>query len=260
MLIDTHCHLDAPEFDGWRDVCVADARLAGVTRIVVPAVSRENFSAVLAMREQYGCIVALGLHPMYLAQHNDADLAVLADWLVEHQAQALGEIGLDGYDPALDMARQEALFAEQLRLARRLDLPVLLHVRRAVDLVLKHLRRIPVCGGIAHAFNGSEQQAGEFLKLGFKLGFGGAMTYQGSQRIRRLAATLPDEALVLETDAPDIRPAWAQDVPNRPANLQRFVQELAELRGQTFDDICRISTHNASTVLRLLDLSMKCNL
>ena len=251
MLIDTHCHLDAPEFDGWRDACVAEASAAGVTRLVVPAIGRENFAAVLAMREQYDCLVAFGLHPMYLTRHNEADLAVLADWLVAHQAQAVGEIGLDGYDPALDMARQEALFAEQLRLARRLDLPVLLHVRRAVDLVLKHLRRIPVCGGIAHAFNGSEQQAAEFIKLGFKLGFGGAMTYQGSQRIRRLAATLPDEALVLETDAPDIRPAWAQDEPNRPANLCRFAEEMAALRGQSFADICRLSTRNAYDVLRI---------
>lgn len=251
MLIDTHCHLDAPEFDGWRDACVADARSAGVTRLVVPAIRRDNFADVLALREQYGCLVAFGLHPMYLSSHREADLAILADWLVAHQAQAVGEIGLDGYDPALDMAQQEALFAGQLRLARRLDLPVLLHVRRAVDLVLKHLRRIPVCGGIAHAFNGSEQQAAEFRKLGFKLGFGGSMTYQGSQRIRRLAATLPDEALVLETDAPDIRPAWAQDAPNQPANLRRFAEELAALRGQTFDDICRLTTRNACDALRL---------
>lgn len=251
MLIDTHCHLDAVEFDGWRDDCVREACAAGVERIVVPAISRENFASVQSMCEQYGCVGAYGLHPMYLSQHQPKDLDELAEWLRTHSVQAVGEIGLDGFVPALDMVQQEALFVAQLRLARQFDLPVLLHVRKAVDRVLKHLRQIPVCGGIAHAFNGSEQQAHEFIKLGFKLGFGGAMTYQGSTRIRRLAATLPNEVLVLETDAPDIRPSWAQDVPNQPANLARFAQELASLRGQTFDEVCKLTSRNAFDALRL---------
>jgi len=163
----------------------------------------------------------------------------------------VGEIGLDFYLPELDPAQQEALFVAQLRLARVRQLPVVLHLRRAQDRVLKYLRQVGVPGGIAHAFNGSRQQAEAFIALGFKLGFGGAMTYSGSQRIRQLAASLPLSALVLETDAPDIRPAWAPDTPNAPANLHRFAQVLAELRGEPLDEVIAATTANARAALLL---------
>jgi len=248
-LIDTHCHLDAPELDGVRSACVEEARAAGVTRIVVPAVHAANFAATLAMREQYGCLVAFGLHPIYTARHRDEDLALLESWLREQQPVAVGEIGLDFYLPELAAERQEALFLEQLCLARRFDLPVILHVRKSQDRVLKYLRQAKVERGIAHAFNGSEAQAAAFIRQGFKLGFGGAMTYDGSKRIRRLAATLPLSALVLETDAPDIRPQWAQHLPNRPANVAAFVHELAALRGQPVQEIAWHTTQNALAAL-----------
>ncbi|MCW3480171.1 TatD family hydrolase [Neisseriaceae bacterium JH1-16] len=250
LLIDSHCHLDAAEFDGMRDAVVAAAHAAGVGQIVVPAVHVDNFAATLAMRERYGCWLAFGLHPIYLDRHLDEHLTVLDDWLTQHRPVAVGEIGLDFYVPGLDPVRQEWLFVEQLKLARRHELPVLLHVRRSQDRLLKYLRQYPVVGGIAHAFNGSPEQAQAFIRLGFKLGFGGAMTFRGSQRIRRLAATLPDDALVLETDAPDIRPEWAQDVPNQPANVARFAEVLAELRGSTPAAIARLSSANVCTTLK----------
>lgn len=241
-LIDSHCHLDAAEFDSDRDDIVTEAVKLGIGQILVPAVNQATFAQTLTMRERYGCWLAFGLHPIYLAQHLDEHLANLERRLAEDQPVAVGEIGLDFYLSGLDPVRQEVLFVEQLKLARKYGLPVILHVRRSQDRLLKYLRQVPVAGGIAHAFNGSEQQAAAFLALGFKLGFGGAMTFRGSQRIRRLAAALPLSSLVLETDAPDMRPEWAQAVPNRPANLARFAEILAELRGTTPEAI-RAATH-----------------
>ncbi|HMW77169.1 MAG TPA: TatD family hydrolase, partial [Rhodocyclaceae bacterium] len=209
MLIDTHCHLDAREFDKDRSDLVAAANRAGVAEIVVPGVSAADFARLRDCCRAYaGCHPAYGLHPLYVREAAPEDLDVLRDWLVSEHPVAVGEIGLDCYLPDLDLPRQEFFFVQQLKLAREFSLPVILHVRRAVDHVLKHLRRIEVPGGIAHAFNGSRQQAETFLALGFKLGFGGSMTYAGSTRIRTLAATLPLDAIVLETDAPDIPPAW----------------------------------------------------
>ena len=237
MLIDTHCHLDAAEFAADRDAVVAASRAAGVSALVIPAVETANFRAVRDCCQRYPqCYPAYGLHPLYLERAGDADLATLRRWLNDESSGAtppvaVGEIGLDFYAPGFDAASQESFFVEQLKIARDFDLPVLLHVRRAVDQVLKCLRRVGVRRGIAHAFNGSRQQADEFIRLGFKLGFGGAMTYPGSTRIRKLASTLPIEAIVLETDAPDIPPCWLAGGRNTPAELPRIADTLAELRG-----------------------------
>ncbi|MBB5019670.1 TatD DNase family protein [Chitinivorax tropicus] len=253
MLVDTHCHLDAPEFDGDREQVVARAQAAGVTAVVVPAVARFNFESTLDMARRHGCVVAFGLHPIYIDQHQEHDLALLRDWVAAHRPSAIGEIGLDGFVPGLDMARQTHFFVEQLKIARDFDLPVLLHIRKSQDLVLKHLRRIGVRGGIAHAFNGSWQQAEMFMQLGFKLGFGGAMTFERALRIRDLAAHLPETAIVLETDAPDISPAWAYQQRNEPAHLPRIADELARLRGVSVADLARQTCRNACSVLPALE-------
>jgi TatD DNase family protein len=250
-LIDTHCHLDAPEFNGLRAQRVAQALHAGVTRIVVPSVAASSFASTLNMHQQYGCLIAFGLHPLYCAEHLDDHLSLLEQMLQQHQPLAVGEIGLDNWIENPDVARQEALFIEQLKLARKYDLPVILHIRRAQDRVLKYLRQFPVRGGIAHAFNGSEQQALAFIQLGFKLGFGGAMTFSGSRQIRRLAATLPLSSLVLETDAPDMRPEWAQDQDNQPANVARFAQCLAQLRAISIYEVAQCTTFNACAALNI---------
>lgn len=261
MLVDTHCHLDAAEFDNDRDCVAAQARTAGVGAIVVPAVEAGNFPQVCSTCNRYlGCLPAWGIHPLYIDRAQEADLDTLRDWLARQPAAAVGEIGLDFFVPGLDRARQEWFFVEQLKIAREFDLPVLLHIRRAQDTILKHLRRIfgkgagnsGACGGIAHAFNGSRQQADEFLKLGFKLGFGGAMTYTRATRLRELAATLPLEAIVLETDAPDMPPSFAEGRRNSPENLPRIAAILAELRGMSGDEIGGATTENAVQVLPAL--------
>ena len=251
MYIDTHCHLDAAEFGGTQDALVQAACAAGVQRIVVPAVARDNFDTVRALCERYpGCAPAYGIHPMYTDNVQPDDLKVLRDCLALPGTIAVGEIGLDFFIDHYDRERQEHFFVEQLKLAKEFDLPVLLHIRRAQDTILKYLRQYKVRGGIAHAFNGSRQQAEEFIKLGFKLGFGGAMTYSRATRLRELAATLPLESIVLETDAPDIPPDFLErGQPNKPEYLPRIAATLAQLRGMQPQEIARITTENVSSAL-----------
>lgn len=251
MLIDSHCHLDAAEFDRDRAAVVLRALEAGVDRIVVPGVEAASFTATAAVAHDFPiCRVAFGIHPLYVGRtHAERDLAQLAHRLSRGDAVAVGEIGLDRHDGHPDFTAQESLFEEQLKLARRYDLPVLLHVRKAIDEVLKYLRRWPVVGGIAHAFNGSREQADRFIALGFKLGYGGATTYAGSQRIRRLAAELPLEAIVLETDAPDMPPEWGRGIRNEPANVRRYASLLAELRGLPEAELIAATGRNVVTVL-----------
>ncbi|MGE5471731.1 MAG: TatD family hydrolase [Bacteroidota bacterium] len=250
MLIDTHCHLDAAEFDADRAQVHATALAAGVEKIVVPAVAVNSFAHVKDCVARYpDCRAAYGIHPLFVMQAADHDLQMLGDWLVAEKPLAVGEIGLDFHVEGIEPARQEYFLVEQLKLARDFHLPVLLHVRRSVDQVLKCLRRIPVVGGIVHAFNGSRQQADAFIGLGFKLGFGGTLTFDGSRRIRQLATTLPLESIVLETDAPDIPPAWLARGRNSPGELPRIAAVLAGLRGIGIEELAAATAANARSVL-----------
>lgn len=251
MLIDTHIHLDAAEFDADRGQVIDAARAKGVAGFVVPAVERANFDAVRGIAAENADIsFALGIHPMYVMPARMDDVDVLDECLGEGGAVAVGEIGLDHFVSGIDRERQLEFFVAQLKLARRHGLPVILHVRRAIDPILKQLRRIGVPGGIAHAFNGSRQQADALIGLGFKLGFGGTMSFSGSTRIRELAAALPLDAIVLETDAPDIPPEWARGQRNEPANLLRYASILAELRSATVEEVIAATGRNAIEVLR----------
>jgi TatD DNase family protein len=252
VFIDTHCHLDAAEFGDKQADLVHNAAIAGVSRIVVPSVSSNNFGIVRKLCEQYpDCLPAYGIHPMYTNDATPDDLSVLHEYLAQHTPVAAGEIGLDFFIPHYDQANQEYFFIEQLKLARKFDLPVLLHIRRAQDTILKHLRQHKVRGGIAHAFNGSRQQAQEFIKFGFKLGFGGAMTYSRATRLRDLAASLPLDSIVLETDAPDIPPDFlARGEPNKPEYLPRIAQTLADLRNIPLAEVARVTTENVLSVLK----------
>ena len=242
---DTHCHLDAPEFDADRDAVVTRARAAGVTMQVLPAVEGANFAAVRDLAHAHGRAYALGIHPLYVHRAADEHLdrldAALAAARDDPRLVAVGEIGLDHFVPGLDRDRQERFYAGQLKIARRHGLPVILHVRRSADTLLKHLRRIEVAGGIAHAFNGSAQQAQAFVALGFRLGFGGAATFDRALQIRELARALSLSAIVVGTDSPDIPPHWlyrtaaqraeGQASRNEPAELPRIGAVLAGLRG-----------------------------
>jgi TatD DNase family protein len=249
MLIDTHCHLDAREFDPDRETLLAAAREQGVAAWIVPGVAAADFPRLRdCCADHPGSFAAYGLHPLYVREAHEEDVDLLDDWLHRERPVAVGEIGLDCYLPELDLPRQERFFAAQLKLARKHDLPVILHVRRAVDQIVKHLRRVPVRGGIAHAFNGSRQQAETLIALGFNLGFGGAMTYSGSTRIRHLAATLPLSAVVLETDAPDIPPAWLNRGRNTPAELLPIAREFAALRRMPLEQVASEIGANVRTL------------
>ncbi len=263
MWTDTHCHLDAAEFAADRAAVVARARAAGVGMFVLPAVEVANFDAVRALAHAHDAVYALGIHPLYVDRAAETDLDRLAAALTEHRSDprlvAVGEIGLDHFVPGLDRERQERWYAAQLGLARAHDLPVILHVRRSADTLLKHLRRSPVRGGIAHAFNGSAQQAAAFVDLGLRLGFGGALTFERALQIRRLAQELPLAALVLETDAPDIPPQWLYRsaaeraagavARNEPAELPRIAAELARLRGLAPVELAAATRANAVAAL-----------
>lgn len=241
--IDTHCHLDAPEFAANFPAVIDDALQNNVQAILLPAVRAADCQQVRAMANQYGSqlpglVYTLGIHPLYTNQAQKSDVQVIeqqiSQSLLDPRFVGIGEIGLDYFVEHLDLRCQDYFFNAQLDLAEQFQLPVILHVRRSQDVILKALRRRKIPGGIAHAFNGSMQQAEQFIGLGFKLGFGGAATYERALQIRRLLKELPLESIVTETDAPDIPPAWlrAEGIAfNESAFLPRIAQELATIRG-----------------------------
>jgi TatD DNase family protein len=250
FMIDTHCHLDVAEFDADRDAVLVRARSAGVAGIVIPAIHAAGWDGLLALCASADDLYpALGLHPAYLDRHRDSDLDELERAIAEHRPLAVGEIGLDYYLPDLDRAAQQALLEAQLSIAKSADLPVLLHVRKAHDDVLATLKRIGMKGGIAHAFNGSIQQAHQYLDLGFRLGFGGMLTFARSSRLRRLASDLPGEAIVLETDAPDMTVAAHRGERNSPEYLPDVLRALADVRGESLEVLAALTTANACAVL-----------
>ncbi|BEP63175.1 TatD family hydrolase [Variovorax sp. V213] len=269
--VDTHCHLDAPEFGAEMPVIRARAAGRGVALCVIPAVAVFNFATVRELARMQGDAYALGIHPLCTGNAQESDLETLDAELAARRGDprlvAVGEIGLDYFVEGLDSDKQEHFFHTQLQLARKYDLPVLIHVRRSVDKVLKHLRQTSAgrpWRGIAHAFNGSEQQAKACIDIGLKLGFGGAVTFERALQLQRLAATLPLESIVMETDAPDIQPHWiyrtqaqrAAGEPqgrNEPGELPRIAEVVATLRGIGVDELARATTQNAVEALPRLE-------
>lgn len=262
MWIDTHCHLDAHEFGDESLQVAARAGEGGVSMIVIPAVERGNFEVVAQLAANSpNASYALGIHPIYVPQASDEDLvalrAAVERAMDDPRFVAIGEIGLDFFIPMLCepamREKQERFFRAQLRIARDFDVPVLTHVRRSQDQVLKHLRQVTPPGGIAHAFNGSFQQAESYIKLGFHLGFGGAMTFTRALQIRRLASELPLNALVLETDAPDISPSWIHPGRNSPEQLPAIGAALAELRGMNEAALRQAAWNNSLAAIPRLE-------
>ena len=264
LWIDTHCHLDAAEFNADRDAVRAAAHAAGVAHLVIPAVQRSHWQEVIELAHRHGDSYALGTHPLYTPGAQEGDIEALRELLKERRDDphlvAVGEIGLDFFVPGLDAERQIWFYEQQIKLAREFELPVILHVRKSSDRLLKTLRQHRVVGGIAHAFNGSEQQAQTFIDLGFKLGFGGAVTYDRALKLREMAASLPLDALVMETDAPDIPPHWlyttaeqrAAGVPqgrNSPAQLPLIAEQVAQLRGISPEQLAGATSANARAAL-----------
>ncbi len=258
-LYDTHCHLDASEFDPDRVVVIERAWSQGVRGILIPAVDVPGFQRVRDLaRSIPWAAYAIGIHPMYVHAAAEDDLVRMRQFILQHiddpQLVAVGEIGLDFFVPeiASGQARDDQIhfYREQMKMAREFGLPVLLHVRKSQDELLKWLRRDTSPGGIAHAFNGSLQQARQFIEQGFALGIGGAMTFTRALQVRRLATELPLSALVLETDAPDIAPAWLEKGGrNEPAQVQRVGRELARLRQCEFEPMVEQTGRNAFRVI-----------
>jgi TatD DNase family protein len=249
-LIDSHCHLDLPVFDSDRDQILQRCHAAGVNTLVIPGISAGGWPRLLTVCGQYpGLFPALGLHPMFMAEHSPADLKQLHEGLADTSPVAIGEIGLDFHSPDADRDAQTRLLAAQLELALEFQLPVLLHVRKAHDQVLALLRRYRPLGGIAHAFSGSLQQARQYIDLGFCLGFGGMLTFERSRKLRALARELPLTSLVLETDAPDMTVSAHRGGRNSPEYLPDVLASMAVARGMEPGAVAAATRANTGRIL-----------
>lgn len=234
MWIDTHCHLDFEPLNSNIDSVLNLCRKNKVSSIIIPSIKPDNINKVIEISKKHqNCFYALGFHPMYVDDLMDSHLNQLEEYILKSNPIAVGEIGLDLFVRKDNLEKQEYFLSKQLSIAKKYDLPVILHVRSAIDLILKHLRKNKVRGGVAHAFNGSFQQAEQFIKMGFKLGIGGAITYPRAKHLQKIARELPLSAIVLETDAPDMPPTWRREKGyNRPSEINQIGIFFAELRGK----------------------------
>ena len=252
MLIDSHCHIDFDIFDTDRDALLAECKQHHIARIIVPGVTANRWYKLLSLSAKFSEIeYALGLHPMFMDKHQPTDITLLHDYLEQNQPVAIGEIGLDFYQAEHDKESQINLFEQRLKLADAFDLPVILHVRKAHNAVLQLLKKHRVKGGIVHAFSGSEQEAQQYIKLGFLLGIGGTITYEKATRVRRLFSDLPLSAIALETDAPDMPLQGQAGRRNSPLSLVHIVSRLATLRTEKLDVIAQITSDNVSQLFSL---------
>jgi len=252
VLVDSHCHLDASEFDADRDAVIARAHAAGVQAQVVPAVTAASWPKLRQVCQQApGLYPAYGLHPMFLAEHQPGHLADLRGWIERERPCAIGECGLDFFVEGLDAEAQQRYFVGQLELAREFDLPVIVHARRAVDAVIAAIKRVGGLRGVVHSFSGSPEQAAQLHKLGFLLGLGGPLTYERAQRLQRLVREMPLEQLLLETDAPDQPDAGVRGQRNEPARLAVIARHVAALRGSDVETVARVTSGNARRLFAL---------
>jgi len=252
VLVDSHCHLDASEFDADRDAVIARARAAGVQAQVVPAVTAASWPKLRQVCQQApGLYPAYGLHPMFLAEHQPGHLADLRGWIERERPCAIGECGLDFFVEGLDAEAQQRYFIGQLELAREFDLPVIVHARRAVDAVIAAIKRVGGLRGVVHSFSGSPEQAAQLHTLGFLLGLGGPLTYERAQRLQRLVREMPLEQLLLETDAPDQPDAGIRGQRNEPARLAVIARHVAALRGSDVETVARVTSGNARRLFAL---------
>ncbi len=254
QLFDTHCHLDVSAFDHDRLQVLHEGRQQGVSDLLLPGIQRSDWAGLTALCSSDPKLhLALGLHPMFIGQHRPEDLQALHQQISLQQPLAIGEIGLDYQQVDADRALQQTYLEEQLAIAEHFQLPVVLHIRKAHDPVIATLKRYRLCGGFCHAFNGSLQQAGRYLDMGFRFGFGGMLTYKGSTRLHRLASDLPLDSIVLETDAPDMTGQAHQYQRNSPAYLPEVARVLAELRKVPVGEIAQTTTRNARMTLGLME-------
>lgn len=251
-LADSHVHLDDSRFDPDRAAVLARAQAAGMSLQVIPGVDVPSWGRIKSLCEgRHDLHPAYGLHPMYVARHRPEHLDALSHWLANNPAVAVGEIGLDFYLEELDQDMQRHYFVAQLKLARELELPVIVHARRALEEVTLTMRRIGSLRGVVHSFSGSEEQARQLWELGFHLGIGGPLTYPRAQRLRRIVASMPIEFLLLESDAPDQPDATHRGQRNEPAYVTEVLQCVAELRGESAATVAAATTANARRLFKL---------
>lgn len=252
QLVDSHCHLDAAEFDADREAVIARAGAAGVGMQIVPAVTAASWPKLRDVcAADTGLHPAYGLHPMFLVEHRPEHLQQLRDWVEREKPCAIGECGLDFFVDDLDPAAQRMYFQGQLEVARDFQLPLIVHARRALDEVILRIRRVGGLSGVVHSFSGSPEQARQLWDLGFMIGLGGPITYTRANRLRGLVTQMPLEFLLLETDAPDQPDAGIRGQRNEPSRLRQILDTVAELRQHPAADIAVQTTANAKRLFNL---------
>jgi len=252
QLIDSHCHLDDDRLDDLRDEVMAEAAALGVVRMIVPATTANRWEKVKQLCDRHtGLHPAYGLHPMFVEQHQAAHLRELDEWLERERPVAVGECGLDFFTSRIDEKWQKQLFQEQLQLADNHGLPVIVHVRKAMDEVISLLRRQARHGGVVHSFAGSEQQARQLYDLGFKLGIAATVGFERARKLRAVVAAMPLDALLLESDAPDQPGGAHRGQLNRPAYIVEHLQTMADLRQLEVEDLAAALTRNTESLFNL---------
>lgn len=254
MLIDSHCHLDLEQFDNDREQVLNACCIDGIRAIVNPGVSSYGWGKILLLAQQYPLIKpAIGLHPCFIHDHDKNDVTKLDELVAnENNIIAIGEIGIDLFIDNQDLEKQQWYFAAQLDVAQKYGLPIIIHARKSHDLILKTIRQQKfTCGGTVHAFSGSLQQANVFIDLGFKLGFGGTITYERARKTRRILQQIPFESIVLETDAPDMPPINTQGIRNTPTNLRGILRCAAELLDIPPEQLEQITTENCKQIFSI---------
>ncbi len=251
-LIDSHCHIDFPVFDTDRDAVLQRSRKAGVNTIVVPGTHAAAWEHQARICKQHPELLpAYGLHPLFLPEHKADDITALEDILTSRQPCAVGECGLDFYDRSLDRERQEFFFEAQLGLAEKYRLPVIIHARKATTRAMEIINNFPGVCGVFHSYSGSFEQAKVLIDKGFYFGFGGPVTWEGSRKLHRVAAQIPAEHILLETDAPDQPDALHRGQRNEPAFLLDIARSIASLRGVTPDELAETTASNARRLFHL---------
>lgn len=251
-LIDSHCHLDDDRFDERRQDVIAQAAAVNVTRMIIPATTANRWEKVKQVCEGHdGLYPAYGLHPMFIEQHQVIHLRELDEWLERERPIAVGECGIDFYDSRVDEKWQLQLFREQLQLANNHRLPLIVHVRKAMDEVISLLRKQARFGGVVHSFSGSQQQAQQLHGIGFKLGIAATLSFERAQKLRKVVAAMPDDALLIESDAPDQPGASHRGQLNEPAFIVEHLQTMAELRNCTAEELAATLNRNAESLFNI---------
>nr|CAA6829585.1 MAG: Putative deoxyribonuclease YjjV [uncultured Thiotrichaceae bacterium] len=244
-LIDTHCHFDHPVFDVDRSALVRSMNAKGISDVIFPAVTAASWQRLRDITQtSVHFHASYGLHPMFMAEHQEKNIAQLRHWLEHEQPVAVGECGLDFFIENPDKARQITLFTQHIRLAREFDLPLIIHARKSLDEVLKQIRRAGSLRGVIHSFSGSQQQADQLIEQGFYLGVGGTVTYDRAQRLHKVIANIPQERILLETDAPDQPDSHWRGKRNEPARLVVIAETVAKLTDTSTENIANITTAN----------------